>query len=84
VVGARGLEPPASWSQTMRSSQTELRPEEAEKPSNHAGFCHLMIVSTGPMKYLQKLCALGPFFSFKNAKEKRNGATGLPEGVSSE
>jgi hypothetical protein len=26
-VGARGFEPPASWSRTKRSSQAELRPE---------------------------------------------------------
>ena len=25
-IGARGFEPPASWSQTRRSSQAELRP----------------------------------------------------------
>lgn len=28
MVGAGGFEPPASWSQTMRSDQAELRPED--------------------------------------------------------
>ena len=27
MVGARGFEPPASWSRTRRSSQAEPRPE---------------------------------------------------------
>ena len=28
MVGARGLEPPTSWSRTMRANQTALRPDE--------------------------------------------------------
>ena len=31
MVGATGFEPAASWSQTKRSSQAELRPEEGEE-----------------------------------------------------
>jgi hypothetical protein len=37
MVGARGFEPPTSWSRTKRSSQAEPRPDGNELTLYHAG-----------------------------------------------
>ena len=36
LVGARGFEPPASWSRTRRSSQAEPRPDGGKLLTHHS------------------------------------------------
>src|SRR5262245_2201142 len=49
LVGARGFEPPTSWSRTKRSSQAEPRPESVRGAK--CTTAHLVIRRTGACRH---------------------------------